>query len=101
MRRFPTASRAAVSDPVPTARSPFASKIASVATLPEPPLGVAHVPSPRQNVVELALVPLLRFATGRFPVTPVESGNPVQLVRVPELGVPRAGVTSVGDVALT
>jgi len=32
--------------------------------------GVAHVPSPRQNVVPEALVPLPRFVTGRFPVTP-------------------------------
>ena len=30
---------------------------------------VAHVPSPRQKVVELALVPEFRLATGRFPVT--------------------------------
>ena len=35
------------------------------------------------------------------PETPVEIGNPVQLVRVPEEGVPRTGVVSVGDVANT
>src|SRR3954462_2104794 len=36
----------------------------------EPPAeGVAHVASPRQNVVLEALVPELRFATGRLPVT--------------------------------
>lgn len=35
------------------------------------------------------------------PDTPVEIGNPVQLVRVPLDGVPSAGVTSVGDVART
>src|SRR5579862_5119824 len=34
------------------------------------PMGVAHVPSPRQNVVLLADAPLLRLATGKFPVTP-------------------------------
>lgn len=34
------------------------------------PLGVAHVPSPRQNVVPDAAVPLFRLVTGRFPVTP-------------------------------
>ena len=33
------------------------------------------------------------------PETPVEIGKPVQLVRVPLEGVPRAGVTNVGDVA--
>jgi hypothetical protein len=33
-----------------------------------PDTGVAHVPSPRQNVPEPAAVPLLRFATARLPV---------------------------------
>ena len=31
--------------------------------------GVAHVPSPRQKVEELAAVPLFRLVTGRLPVT--------------------------------
>ncbi len=35
------------------------------------------------------------------PETPVEIGKPVQLVSVPDEGVPNAGVTSVGDVAKT
>jgi len=35
------------------------------------------------------------------PDTPVEIGNPVQLVSVPDDGVPRAGVTRVGEVANT
>jgi hypothetical protein len=35
------------------------------------------------------------------PDMPVETGKPVQLVRVPEAGVPNAGVTSVGLVANT
>jgi len=35
------------------------------------------------------------------PDTPVDIGRPVQLVSVPELGVPRIGVTKVGDVANT
>ncbi len=33
------------------------------------PAGVAHVPSPRQKVLDDALVPEFRLATGRFPVT--------------------------------
>lgn len=49
----------------------------SVQSAKLPPAGVAHVPSPRQNVVLDALVPLLRFVTGRLPVTPVERGRPV------------------------
>ena len=47
-----------------------------------PPAGVAHVPSPLQNVEEDAEVPLLRLPTGRLPVTPVESGSPVAFVSV-------------------
>ena len=41
------------------------------------------------------------MANGRSPVTPVESGRPVALVRVPEVGVPRIGATSVGVLANT
>ena len=44
--------------------------------------------------VELKPVPPL--ATERTPVTPVVKGNPVTLVRTPEIGVPSAGVTKVG-----
>jgi len=35
------------------------------------------------------------------PVIPVVAGNPVQFVKVPEDGVPKAGVTKVGLVANT
>lgn len=55
-------------------------------TLPEPVEVVTPVPP---------------FATGRVPVTPVLKGSPVQLVNVPEEGVPSAGVTNVGLVANT
>jgi len=40
------------------------------ATLDTPPGGVTQVPSPRQNVVLDAPVPLFKFVTGRLPVTP-------------------------------
>ena len=69
-------------------------------TLP-PPEGVAHVPSPRQKVDDDAEVPLARLVTGRLPVTPVDKGKPVALVRVTLVGVPRTGVTRVGEVAST
>ena len=39
---------------------------------PPPPAGVAHVASPRQNVLAEADVPLLRFPTGRLPTTCVD-----------------------------
>mgnify|MGYP007039173002 CR=1 FL=1 len=37
------------------------------------------------------------FAMGKIPVTPVDSGNPVQFVNVPEVGVPKSGVTKDGE----
>jgi hypothetical protein len=47
------------------------------------------------------VMPVPPFATGSVPVTPVDKGNPVALVRVAALGVPRSGVTRVGEVANT
>ena len=43
------------------------------------------------------VMPVPPLATDRVPVMPVVNGRPVQLVKVPELGVPRAGVTNVGE----
>ena len=60
------------------------------------PEGEAHVPSPRQNVVGPAPVPLARLFTDKLPVTPEARGKPVALVNVTDDGVPNAGVTSVG-----
>jgi hypothetical protein len=70
----------------------------TLVTVPEP-AGVAQVPSPLQNVLDEADVPEFRFVTGRLPVTPVVRGRPVQFVSVPDAGVPRTGVTKLGDVA--
>jgi hypothetical protein len=36
------------------------------------PAGVAHVPSPRQKVLEEADVPAFKFVTGKLPVTSAE-----------------------------
>ncbi len=47
------------------------------------------------------VIPVPPFATGNVPVTPVVNGRPVQLVNVPDDGVPSAGVTNVGLVAKT
>ena len=41
------------------------------------------------------------LTTGKIPVMPVDSGRPVAFVRTPDTGVPKAGVTKVGDVAKT
>lgn len=46
-------------------------------------------------------VPLAIFARVTASSTRPAVGRPVQFVNTPEVGVPRAGVTSVGDVALT
>ena len=69
-------------------------------TVPALAAGVAQVPSPRQNVVDDALVPEFRLATGRLPVTPVVSGRPVALVNVTLAGVPSVGVVIVGLVSV-
>lgn len=53
-----------------------------------PDATVAHAPSPRRYVVEDA-VPV-----AEIPLT----GKPLQLVNVPDDGVPSAGVVNVGDV---
>lgn len=76
------------------------------------PVQLVNVPEegvPRTGVVRVGLVdkttlpvpvevvtPVPPLATGKVPVTPVVKGNPVQLVKVPEEGVPKTGVTSVG-----
>ena len=41
------------------------------------------------------------MATGSVPVTPVVKGKPVADVKTKAVGVPRAGVTNVGEVANT
>lgn len=56
--------------PVLTDRFPFTVTTDHVSPNP-PAVGVDHVPSPRQNVLEEALVPLFRLLTDRLPVTPL------------------------------
>ena len=53
------------------------------------------------NASVFAVCPVPPFAIGSVPVTPVESGNPVQFVSVPDVGVPSTGVVRDGDVANT
>jgi hypothetical protein len=68
--------------------------------IPVPPFATGSVPvtfvAALTNVVEVDPVPPL--AIGKVPVTPVDNGRPVALVRVALVGVPRIGVTSVGEV---
>ena len=54
----------------------------TLVTVP-PPAGVDHVPSPLQKVVALALVPLFKLVTGKFPVTlVVRSIDPANIALV-------------------
>jgi hypothetical protein len=47
------------------------------------------------------VTPVPPFVTANVPVTPVDKGNPVALVNVTLVGVPKTGVTKVGEVANT
>jgi hypothetical protein len=64
---------------------------------------VNPVPFPISNAPFAGVVvnPVPPLATGKVPVTPVVSGNPVALVSTPDVGVPSKGVTSVGLVERT
>jgi len=59
--------------------------------------------SPVTHVARFALDGVANHAATSVPrpLMPDETGNPLQFVNVPLAGVPRAGVTSVGDVAKT
>jgi len=59
-----------------------------------------QAPSPRQNVLADADVPEFKFVTGKLPVTPVVSGNPVADVSTKVVGVPKLGVVSTGLVSV-
>jgi len=73
------------------------------------PLMLVAVATPRTGVTRVGLVdrtvapepvdvvtPVPPLATGRVPVTPVDSGSPVAFVSTPDAGVPSAGVVSTG-----
>jgi len=47
------------------------------------------------------VTPVPPFNTGKVPVMPVVAGKPVQFVNVPEVGVPKMGLTNVGVFANT
>jgi hypothetical protein len=60
------------------------------------PDGVLQTPSPRQKVVALADVPLLRFVTGKLPVTfDAKLTNVVDVVPVPPFAIGNVPVTLV------
>jgi hypothetical protein len=64
-------------------------------------LATANVPvTPVANATPDA-DPVPPLATGRIPVTPVVNGSPVALVSTAAEGVPKAGVTKVGELVNT
>jgi hypothetical protein len=62
---------------------------------------VGLVPNTLAPEPVLVVTPVPPLETPSVPVTPVDKGRPVQLVSVPEVGVPSNGVTNVGDVFKT
>ena len=62
---------------------------------PPPATGVAQVPSPRQKVDEVAEVPLLSLATGRFPPTLADPRSATVLTMTPPESVPRIALVIV------
>jgi hypothetical protein len=107
-----------VATPVPNPETPVATgKPVQLVNVPEvgvPNKGVTNVglvantaePVPVSSVnaaAKLALDGVVKNVATPVPKpeTPVEIGSPVQLVKVPEVGVPNKGVTNVGLVART
>ena len=82
---------------VPNTNAPLpVSSVTAAAKLAEE--GVPrNVATPEPKLV----IPVPPLATGNVPVVPPSIGNPVALVNVAEDGVPKAGVTSVGELANT
>jgi hypothetical protein len=86
--------------------APVAVVVTTVAQVAE---AIALVPSADVplaiNTPKVPAVPVFTAKAVATPVpspdTPVLMGSPVALVSVPDVGVPRTGVTSVGEVAFT
>ena len=71
--------------------------LALIVWLGQVPVMVTFVPCTNEGVD----VPVPPLATGRIPVTPVVKGKPLAFVKVTDVGVPRTGVTSVGEIDST
>ena len=92
--------------PVPVERTP--NEVIAVCV---PPVIVGAVPNTSAPDPVSSVTAASRFALDGVvrkvatpvpkPLMPVDTGRPVQLVKVPEVGVPSSGVTKVGEVAKT
>ena len=97
-----------VTEPAPgPVKATVMAPLPLVMVTPEPAVSVAGVnvlpvELPISSCPSVKLVcPVPPLVTGSVPVTPVDSGNPVALVKTAADGVPRFGVTKVGDVLNT
>ena len=91
---------AAVATPVPVG-IPLSTGVVIVGVVPN-----TNTPVPVSSVTaasKFALEGVARKVATPVPnpLTPVEIGNPVQFVNVPDVGMPNKGVTNVGDVLNT
>ena len=76
-------------------------RLVTVPLLGVPSAGVTRVGevfSTTEPVPVDVVTPVPPLATGKVPVTPVVNGKPVALVSVTDCGVPKIGVTNVGEV---
>ena len=81
--------------------APMARRVALFVPLPMIKSPVVVTGDSALNAADAVVCPVPPLPMGNVPVTPVVSGSPVALVRMPDVGVPSAGVTKVGDVANT
>ena len=98
-----TVAATLVTVPLPPEEAIVMPPDALVMVIPLPAVNVVRVkpvPLPISNCpfVGVAVKPVPPLAIGKVPVTPVVKGRPDALVNVTEVGVPRIGVTSVGEV---
>ena len=77
--------------------TPVTAKVPLTEVFPEKVLFPATVWAVVKSTKFWVAEPVPPFATGKVPVTPVVKGRPVRLVASPEAGVPKIGVTSVGE----
>ena len=61
----------------------------------------AKLPLPVTVIAALLAIPVPPLAAPNTPVTPVVKGRPVALVSIAAVGVPKFGVTRIGDVSTT
>jgi len=80
---------------------PIANRVALLVPFPMIKSPVDVIGDSALKAVEAVVCPVPPFAIGNVPVTPVDNGKPVAFVRVADEGVPKDGVTNVGDVANT